>query len=424
MKTAPRSKIARTRTALMPQPPVKFTALFAAVIAAFAAAPPPCAAQARNTARPPATVEEGHIHLEPLPPAIRVIAPEKLLGSLAPDFSLPDSQGAAWSLQAWRGKWVVLAFYPVVLDGETRTENRSLSTAFDRFTAANAVVAGISTQDVANQKTFAQKDALRHPLLADVGGVAARAFRVRGNRSGFAERVTIYVAPDGSVARVDEAVRPATAGEDALAVLADLARTWKPGKQPPVAAAPENDDAASGLPLGTLAPPLLLTEATAAPAAPLRRTLDAVRAGKKATALVFLSVHCPCSNSYNARLSRLAAEYAGRSVALVGINANASENSAAVAVHAKKNNLTFPVFKDVGGRVADALGAQCTPEAFVFDAAGRLVFHGPVDDSRDPAGVQERYLARALDAVLSGAPVPPPTTKAIGCAIERASPTL
>ena len=80
----------------------------------------------------------------------------------------------------------------------------------------------------------------------------------------------------------------------------------------------------------------------------------------------------------------------------------------------------FQVLKDNGNVLADKLGAEHTPETFVFDQGGALVYHGRVDDSMKEVGVKQRDLRSALDAVLAGRPVPNAETRAFGCTIKRA----
>ena len=142
-------------------------------------------------------------------------------------------------------------------------------------------------------------------------------------------------------------------------------------------------------------------------------------AGKKATVLVWVSTQCPVSNAYNARMASLAAEYAPKGVQFVGINSNATESTETVISHAKQNKLTFPILKDAGNKIADQFEAKVTPEVFVANAKGVLVFHGPIDDSQDPSGVQKTYLAKALDATLAGQPVQDKSVRAFGCSIKR-----
>ncbi len=66
--------------------------------------------------------------------------------------------------------------------------------------------------------------------------------------------------------------------------------------------------------------------------------------------------------------------------------------------HAAKNNLSFTILKDDGNRVADTLGAQVTPEAFVLDKNSKLVYHGRIDNSRNAANIQSSELRDALHA--------------------------
>ena len=70
---------------------------------------------------------------------------------------------------------------------------------------------------------------------------------------------------------------------------------------------------------------------------------------------------------------------------------------------------------------AEALGliVERTPEAFVFDAEGKLVYHGTIDDNAEDASeVKQRFLGDALEAVATGKPVETKQTKALGCTIK------
>ena len=140
----------------------------------------------------------------------------------------------------------------------------------------------------------------------------------------------------------------------------------------------------------------------------------------KATVLVFVSVQCPVSNAYNERLAALAKAYAGKGVQMYGLNANAPEKAADIKDHAARQGWSFPVLLDAGNKVADQLGASVTPEAYVVDRAGVLVYAGRVDDAQNAAEVQSRDLAAAVDAVLGGQTVAKSKTAAFGCSIKRA----
>lgn len=137
------------------------------------------------------------------------------------------------------------------------------------------------------------------------------------------------------------------------------------------------------------------------------------------TVVAFISTKCPISNAYNDRMSALYREYSGRGVQFVFVNANANENAAEVAEHAKSAEFPFPVYKDARNQLADRFGAMATPETYVIDKAGVLRYHGYVDDATNEARVKNRGLKSAIDAVLAGVDVPQRETKAFGCTIKR-----
>jgi protein-disulfide isomerase len=146
-------------------------------------------------------------------------------------------------------------------------------------------------------------------------------------------------------------------------------------------------------------------------------------ADAKATAVVFISVECPVSNAYNERMAAIYRDYSEKGVAFAFVNANEQESQTAADEHAKQHNLGFKVYKDANNVLADQFNAQNTPEAFLFDHAGRLVYHGRIDNSRDLANVKSSDFRDALDAVLAGQPVPVANTKQFGCTIKRAKKT-
>jgi peroxiredoxin len=141
--------------------------------------------------------------------------------------------------------------------------------------------------------------------------------------------------------------------------------------------------------------------------------------GKHATALIFVSTRCPVSNMYNERMQKLAEDYRAKGVAVVGINSNKEETAEEIAAHAKEKGLTFTILKDAGAKIADQLGAGRTPEVFLLDASGKLVYHGAVDNAQNPVMVNTHHLRNALDSVISGKPVEKAEVKAFGCTIKR-----
>jgi peroxiredoxin len=173
---------------------------------------------------------------------------------------------------------------------------------------------------------------------------------------------------------------------------------------------------AASVKVGTAAPDFTLRAASDGKAVALKDLL----ARSKAVAVVFVATKCPVSNAYNTRMAALGKEYAVKGVALVGINSNKTEPAGEVKAHAEKHGFTFPVLKDEGNKIADAYGATVTPEVFVLDPKRSLLYHGRIDEKQDdPQGVKSPDLRNALDAVLSGRPVPAAETKAFGCTIKR-----
>jgi len=173
---------------------------------------------------------------------------------------------------------------------------------------------------------------------------------------------------------------------------------------------------AADLKIGAPAPDFTLPAASDGKAVALKDLL----ARNKAVAVVFVATKCPVSNAYNTRMAALGKEYAAKGIPLVGINSNKTEPVAEVKEHAEKHGFTFPVLKDEGNRIADAYGATHTPEVFVIDPKGNLVYHGRIDENQDePANVKSPDLRNALEAILGGRPVPAAETKAFGCSIKR-----
>lgn len=142
--------------------------------------------------------------------------------------------------------------------------------------------------------------------------------------------------------------------------------------------------------------------------------------GKNGTVLIFIAVQCPVSNAYNDRMEKLAEDYKDKGIAVIGINANSSEDAATVKAHAAEKHLTFPILKDASNKVADKLGAARTPEAYFLDANNKLLYHGRIDNSQNPDAIESNDLRNALDSSLAGKPVEKPEAKAFGCSIKRA----
>ena len=142
--------------------------------------------------------------------------------------------------------------------------------------------------------------------------------------------------------------------------------------------------------------------------------------GKSGTVLIFIATKCPVSNAYNERMEKLAQEYRAKGIKVIGINSNVTEPAAEVKSHAAEKHLTFTILKDDGNKIADRLGATRTPEVYALDASGKLVYHGRIDNSQNPANISSNDLREALDSLLAGKPIQKTTGAAFGCTIKRA----
>jgi peroxiredoxin len=141
--------------------------------------------------------------------------------------------------------------------------------------------------------------------------------------------------------------------------------------------------------------------------------------GSKGTVVIFMATKCPVSNAYNERMQKLSDDYASRGVNVVGINSNVAELAPEVKQHAAEKGLKFTILKDTGNRIADRFDAQVTPETYLLDASGKLVYHGRIDNSRAGDSITATELRDAIESVLAGKAVEKTEAKAFGCSIKR-----
>ena len=151
-----------------------------------------------------------------------------------------------------------------------------------------------------------------------------------------------------------------------------------------------------------------------------QHTLNSLK-GKNGAVIIFIATRCPVSNGYNDRMEKLAQDYQAKGINVIGINSNSTEPASEVKTHAAEKHLTFAILKDDGNKIADRFGANHTPEAYVIDASGKLVYHGRIDNSQNTANITSNDLREALDAVLAGMPIQKTTSVAFGCSIKRVS---
>jgi peroxiredoxin Q/BCP len=148
-------------------------------------------------------------------------------GDPAPDFSGPTTDGSQVSLKDFRGKKVVLYFYPMDDTPGCTAQACSLRDHNAEIKAKGAAVLGVSTQDVASHQKFAAKHKLNFPLLADTDRSVARAYGTIGDgvggalrgMLGLAQRVTFIIDEKGRVAHVIDAPDTANHAEQVLKLL-------------------------------------------------------------------------------------------------------------------------------------------------------------------------------------------------------------
>ncbi|MDE2599372.1 MAG: peroxiredoxin [Rhodocyclaceae bacterium] len=127
-----------------------------------------------------------------------------MAGSLAPTFALKDQGGKVQKLEDYRGKWVVLYFYPKDDTPGCTEEACKFRDDMMEITQMGAQVLGISVDDSASHAKFAAKYNLPFPLLADEGGTTAKAYGAFSDWGlfGIAKRYTYLIDPQGRIAKV------------------------------------------------------------------------------------------------------------------------------------------------------------------------------------------------------------------------------
>lgn len=148
-------------------------------------------------------------------------------------------------------------------------------------------------------------------------------------------------------------------------------------------------------------------------------------AGAAGVLVVFVSVHCPFVKLIQQELGRYAADFASRGLKVVAIGSNdlsthPQDGPAGMRGQAEANGWHFPYLVDDSQAVAKAFKAACTPDFFLFDAAGTLAYRGQFDGARPGNGVAVTGgdLRAATEQVLAGQAVPAEQRPSIGCNIK------
>jgi peroxiredoxin len=141
--------------------------------------------------------------------------------------------------------------------------------------------------------------------------------------------------------------------------------------------------------------------------------------GAKGAVVFFTSYVCPVAKAYEGRINDLADKYKG-SISFIGVNSNQSEKAEEQIKYAKDNGFKFHITSDKDSKTAKEIGGSVTPEFYLLDKTGKILYHGPVDDSQDPQVIEHKYLINAIEAHLAGKTLPAEESEiqAFGCGIK------
>jgi thioredoxin-dependent peroxiredoxin len=142
-------------------------------------------------------------------------------GQAAPAFTLPSQDGSPISLSQYKGKWVVLYFYPRDMTPGCTIEAHKFQDALGQFEAKNAVILGVSVDSTDSHQQFCAKDGLTFHLLSDTDHKVVSAYGSLADHNGMvmANRNTFLIDPKGNIAKVWTKVNPTTSASDVLAAL-------------------------------------------------------------------------------------------------------------------------------------------------------------------------------------------------------------
>ena len=141
------------------------------------------------------------------------------VGAPAPEVTLPSNEGKPISLKDYRGKWVVLYFYPKDFTSGCTLEAQNFQRDLAKFNQADAVILGVSVDNPESHKNFCTKEGLNFKLLADTDAKVSRAY------GSVSARNTFIINPEGKIAKVFTGVKPQTHSEEVLQALAELKKS-------------------------------------------------------------------------------------------------------------------------------------------------------------------------------------------------------
>jgi peroxiredoxin Q/BCP len=149
------------------------------------------------------------------------------VGKPAPEFSLPTGDGSQVSLKDYRGKWVVLYFYPKDFTSGCTMEARNFQRDLSKYEESGAVILGVSVDTAQSHKDFCAKEGLNFKLLADPDAKVSTEYGSVMDYKGskLAARNTFIISPKGEVAKVYTGVKPAEHSDQVLKDLTELKKS-------------------------------------------------------------------------------------------------------------------------------------------------------------------------------------------------------
>jgi peroxiredoxin Q/BCP len=145
-------------------------------------------------------------------------------GTVAPTFKLTTNEGKQVSLSNFKGKWVVLYFYPKDFTSGCTLEAHNFQRDLAKYKSAKAVILGVSVDTAESHKSFCAKEGLNFKLLADTDAKVSENYgsTMEYNGMKLSARNTFIINPQGKIAKVFVKVSPADHSEEVLAALAAL----------------------------------------------------------------------------------------------------------------------------------------------------------------------------------------------------------
>ena len=150
--------------------------------------------------------------------------PPPAVGSTAPTFSLPNQEGGKVALSDFKGKWIVLYFYPKDFTSGCTIEAHNFQRDIDKYTQKNAVILGVSVDTVDSHKGFCAKEGLNFKMLSDSSHEVTQKYGSIMEYSGMtlSARNTFLIDPSGVIKKVYLKVNPTSHSEQVLADLDEL----------------------------------------------------------------------------------------------------------------------------------------------------------------------------------------------------------